>query len=327
LSFGVTATASVCKHDAEITEAWRPEAEKQASDFIAAVTGGDLGVAYNRLEAALKAKVPVSQFEAMATQVREMGPFSAAKFEHIYHPQTVGTGGSVVCITSGADGMVRVSALPLKTQVHFVYSATTQHNDWRWSLWLVENDGPWEVRGFYVTPSAVAGRDARDVMNLAKAQDAKGNGFNAFMLAAAGVTLTGRGPDISLGVQKEAEDLVGKIKRPALLAGDAPHKWTFDGTSFTVDAVQVVGSGKKLGLSIVHSDAGWDGKDNADAERRNRALIDGFAKAQPAYKDVFGIVGVRITRPGELQGWATLFDAEKGYLAPAGEEPAKAGKE
>lgn len=311
ISVGVT--GSVCQHDDEIEASWREEPEKQAAAFIAAFSDGDTKAAYNRLNDMLKAKVTYEQFDDIAKGVRGSGPFSSAKLEHVYRPRSAGAEDDVICKLSGPDGSVRVRAVPLKTQAHLVYSTATRNNDWAWTLWLIENDGPWEVASFNLNPSSLAGHYTRDLVKMAEAQDAKGHRFNAHMLYVAAAFVGNRGNEVQLGISQDAQEAVRNNPAPGELAGNPPFAWTYDGTAFSVELVQITAVAKELGLMIVHRDAKWDCKDNADADQRNRKLIDGFVKAHPEYKEAFGFLVARIMRPGEDNGYGTVFSAKTGY--------------
>ena len=311
ISVGVT--GSVCEHDDEIEAAWRAEPEKQAAAFIVAFTGGDTKTAYNRLSDLLKAKVTQAQFDDIAKGVRGAGPFSTAKLERIFRPRVVGSQDNIICELSGPDGWVRVRAVPGKAQAHFVYSTATRDNDWAWTLWLVENDGPWEIVSFNLNPSSLAGLYTRDLVKLAKEQDAKGHGFNAHMLYVGAAFVANRGNEFQLGISQDAQEAARTHTAPGELAGNPPFAWTYDGTTFSVELVQITAVAKELGLMIVHRDAKWDGKDNADADRRNRKLIDGFVKAHPEFKEAFGFLVARIMRPSEDNGYGTMFSAKTGY--------------
>ena len=86
-----------------------------------------------------------------------------------------------------------------------------------------------------------------------------------------------------------------------------------DGKDYTVEQVVTSGVEGKLVLQIVRRDPEWDGADQADAERRNRAFVDAFLKAHPEYKEVFGFILARILPKTGENGWGTVYDPEKGY--------------
>lgn len=121
------------------------------------------------------------------------------------------------------------------------------------------------------------------------------------------------GGEFRLGVSQDVQDAVAKHTAPPELAGNPPFAWTFDGAKFSVEEVQITAVGKELGVMIIHRDTAWDGKDNAEADRRNRKLIDGFVKAHPEYKEAFGFLAARVMRPGEPSGYGTAYSAKTGY--------------
>jgi hypothetical protein len=210
--------------------------------------------------------------------------------------------------------MVSVSAMPLVTQVHLVYSTKTQNNDFALTFWLLKNGAAWEVHSFHANPSATVGLSARDLVKKAKDQDAKGHRFNAHMLLVGATFLVNRGPNFHLGIAQEAQSALKAHEAPVDLKGELPFTWKFDGKAFTVERVQFIGGDNQLGLLIVHRDAGWDEKDDADGERRNKAFIDGFIKEYPELGDTFGFLAARIGRPGSAKVFGTVYYVKTGYL-------------
>lgn len=316
------ANAGVCLHNDEIDPEIRSLAQNAAKKFLDAVVAGDATAAHVRLTDVLRKQLPIEKFAETMKQFTTMSAgVSGPKLEHSYKPRIFGTGGETICATSGPDGHVVVKALPLKEQMHLVYTANSTNNEWTWTLWLVENDGPWEVRSFNFYISSLAGLRARDLLHRAKEQDAKGHSFNAHMLYVGAAFTANRGPDFTLGVKQEADEALERHTAPPEFAGTAPFRLIYSGRTFSVTQVRILGVDEKLALLLVHRDEAWTGASD-DAALRNKMLIDGFVKAHPEYSETFGIIVARITGPNRANTWGTVFDAKTGYVEDKGDKKA-----
>lgn len=322
ISLGVQ--AGVCRHDDEIDSSLRSNVEAAAKVFLANIAMNDAKAAYAQLSQDVRKEVSLDGFVGIVGNLAKL-ELANAKLQSIYAPTTVGSTSSAICRVSGPDGMVSVAALPHVTQLHLLYAVKTQNNDWAVTLWLVQNGTEWEVRSFFANVSSIAGHFARDLMRLAKEQDAKGHPFNAHMLLFGASGTTNRGRDLSLGIAHEALSALRAHEPPPDLKGVPPFKWRLDGKVYSVESVQIMGVGGQLALVFMHRDEEWDDSNEEDAERRNRAFLDNFVHAHPEYKEVFGFLVARIGRPSGNKLWGTVLDAKTGYL-PTKAKPARDGK-
>lgn len=317
------AGVSVCRHNEEIDASLRDGATAVARSFFEKLVKGDLS-AYDALSPELQKVMSRASLEAGGKKLIANGLHADLKLQHAYEPVVVGTSTRVLCEPLGNNGWISVSALPGAPQIHTVHSTQTPNNDWALTAWLVQTDGKWRVRGFNADLSTMVGYDTAALLRMANAQRDKGHAFSAQMLYAAAQSTINRGPDFQLGVGQDLETAVAAHKPPVELTGEPPFMWRYDGLSFAVEHVSILGIDKKLGLMILHRDPTWDGEDTGKAERRNKRLIDAFVKAHPDYAETFGFLVARLLKPGETSGWGTVFDAAKGY--DTGEPVAKKKK-
>jgi hypothetical protein len=250
---------------------------------------------------------------AMMRTIASNGPYTDLAVEHTYQPTIVGSPGRITCPGADATTTLSLSTLPDTTQVHTLFTAKTRNNDWSLTTWMIEKDKTWRVHAFYVSMASIVGHSAPDILRMGEAQAKKGNAFNAYLLYAVARNLADRGPNIDLGLTTDINAALAKQAPPPELKGAPPFTWQLEGTTFPVEFVALVGTDKKLGLTFLHRDPSWDGKDTGKAERRNKRLIDGFVKAHPEYSEVFSYISARILEPGKDTGWGTVFDAAKGY--------------
>lgn len=309
---GVEQTAAPCLADDGIDAARRTAANDAARAFYDALLKGD-AAARDALTDEAKNLVAPDAFETMMRTIIANGPYNDLAVEHTYQPAIVGAPGRVDCAGEGEAKAVSVSALPTANQIHTLFTAKTRNNDWSLTAWMMETDKIWRVHAFYVSMASIVGHTAPDVLRMADDQAQKGHAFNAYLLYAVARNLADRGPNIDLAVTREINAALAKHEAPPELKGAPPFQWNLEGTIFPVEFVALVGTDNKLGLTLLHRDPSWDGKDTGKAERRNKRLIDSFVKAHPEYKDVFTYISARILEPGKDTGWGTVFDAAKGY--------------
>jgi hypothetical protein len=315
-----------CVRDEAVDRELRTRVSQKAVAFFDAMLKGNALAAYGMTSARLKASTPAEKFDAIVKQTLASGggPFAALSVEHVFHVErSAGKTGRVYC-QEGND-WIAVNAQPNVTQAHLLLKAKTAAHDWALAAWLVENDEKLEVESFHVNVAGIAGRPAAELMRLAGEQDAKGHRFNAYMLMSAASATSYRGADLQLSLKPQADAALAQMKVPAELQGNPPRVWKMGGHDYEVEQATIVGSDTKLGLVIQYRDATWDASE-AEGEKRNRALIHAFTTTHASYSEAFGFIVARVLRPGEAEGWGTLFDATGGYQAPAPPPPAAAAE-
>lgn len=309
---GDSAPIIACRQNDEIDPKLGGVAAAAARDFYDKFLKGD-EAAYDALTEGARAKTTRAQFVRMMKTLEATGPYDNLRLEQIYQPTFAGEGKSATCAAVDPANSVAIAADPDVTQIHVVLSAHAPKNDWALTTWLVQHDDVWRVRGFYPGVSSLAGLNATQLLRAGEAQEKLGHDFNAHMLFAAAKMTSRRGPHFTLGVANDIDAALARHKTPPELKGEPPFTWTLDGASFNLEQVSFVGIDKRLGLVLLHREAGWDGEDTGKAERYNKRLIDAFTKTHPEYKETFGFVVARILAPGKDSGWGTVFDAAKGY--------------
>lgn len=298
-----------CLADDAIDAPTRTAANNAARAFYDKLLKTD-ATARDALSDDAKNLAPREAFDAMMRTIASNGPYSQLAVEHTYKPTIEGAPGVAGCV----GNTVVVSALPGTNQIHTIFAAKTRNNDWALSAWMIEKDKTWRVNAFYVSMTSITGHTAADILRMGDQQATKGHTFNAYLLYAVARALADRGPNITqLNLMTDIKAALLKQEPPPELKGKMPFSWRLDGATFPVESVTLVGADNKLGLSLLHRDPSWDGKDTGKGERRNKRLIDGFVKAHPEYSEVFSYISVRILEPGKDSGWGTVFDATKGY--------------
>lgn len=325
LNFGFTAQATSCLEGDEIEQALRDGAEKTAHELAGKLLIADSAPGYALLSPQLQKIISAAQFDAMTKQVQASGPYRDFKIVNLYQPKLAGEPGRALCgAMSDSERRVSVDAVPDATQIHAVMSAKTANNDWAFTFWLVEQDNAWRANAFYVSMASMVGRHPSDLLRDARAQEAKGNFINAHMLYVAATALSNRGPSFALGLTDELAADLKTHKVPPELAGAPPFKWTLDSKSFQIAQATILGAEGKLALLLSQADATWNGEDLAEAERRNRALIDAYVKTHPEYAETFGIVIAQLKGPAAKDvAYNTVFDAKAGYVQPKREGETK----
>jgi hypothetical protein len=307
-----TAASAPCLADDAIAAETRSAADDAARAFYDKLLKND-ATARDALTEEAKKLVAPEVFEAMMRTIVSNGPYNDLAVQHSYQPSIAGAPGRVTCAGNSEATSVSLSTLPGTTQVHTLFTAKTRNNDWSLTTWMVEKDKTWRVHAFYVSMASIVGHTAPDILRMAEEQAGKGHAFNAYLLYAVARNLADRGPNIEQGLTSQINAALKRQEPPPELKGAPPFTWKLDGATFPVEFVALVGTDKKLGLTFLHRDPTWDGKDTGKAERRNKRLIDGFVKTHPEYSEVFTYISARILEPGKDTGWGTVFDAARGY--------------
>ena len=303
---------SSCRTDDEIPAKDRAAVDEFAMEFVQNALGPNLQAAYSVFTADAKVNVSSEKFVAMFKQgIQRMGPFKDLHVAHTYLAKV--TGGNqeqrVVCgNVSRPDGWVAVDAKPGPAQAHVIVDAQTLNNTWAFVIWLLPEDGNWNVQYVQATATAMVGKTAEDLQTMAEAEKHKNHNFNAFILYAGAMQLAARGPFLQLGIQPEIQKGMENLQVPPDLKGPTPFHWQLGESSFKVLNVGPIGVGQKIYLQIDHEIEPW--ADNKEADEKNHDLISAFAKAYPEYKDSFAGLVVRAHERGGSRGFGTVLENE-----------------
>lgn len=305
----------LCRHDGEIAKETHDGAADAARRFVEAMLASDAAGAHAMFSPEMQQKVSVEQVGKLIAQIVQPAPFNDLRLDHVFEPSTAGTKtGPMMC--DGVDGskFVMVNAMPGASQAHVLMSATSRNNGWAMNTWLLRENGAWRVHGFQTSVAAIAGLDTVKLLDLARAQDTKGNGFNAHMLYVAASSTVDRGPDLQLSIEEEANKALSEHKVPPELTGKPPFAWTLGDVTHSIEQVQILGIDQRLGLLLHHRDPEWKVGKNKDAERRNRILIDAVIKAHPEFSQSFAFIVARVQSKDDPTTWGTVYNFEGGYL-------------
>jgi hypothetical protein len=305
--------AGSCKADNEISAKDRETIGQVALKFVQDALGPDPSAAYATFTADAKGNVPLEQFvSGFQNGIKPMGPYKDLRVTHAYLGKV--TGGTqeqrVVCGNlSNPEGWVAVNVKTGPAEAHAIVEGQTINNTIDFVIWLIPEQGTWRVQYIHYANARMVGKSAEDLRKMAMAESAKQHGFNAFILYAAALQLTDRGPFFQLGIRPDIEKEMGEIPRPRNLQEQAPFIWTFDGSAFKVLNVGPIGVGGKIYLLVDHQIEPW--AQDTEADKKNRALMAGFSKAYPEYKDAFAGLVVRAHERGGNRGFGTVDQNQK----------------
>ncbi len=216
---------------------------------------------------------------------------------------------AIACLGEGGTAVVQYSG---GKQAHVLATAPAgPGKEQIFEVWQTFEGGDWKVQGFWTGLSRFADRDGQAYWAKAKAERARGHDFNATMLYAAAASTFERGPYYRPPVRDAFDADRNGLKRPPLLSGDPPFRWTLDGQPFVITRVESYGTDHDLGLMLHQPDIGP--LSNEQAEARNRRLIEAFRKHHPEWVDGFDFLAAS-TPTGPDRGFRTVFTKDKGFL-------------
>lgn len=312
-------TTNICAIDDEIADADRASAETVAAGFANNALFGDSKAAYAMMTQEAQATVTAAELaQRMRALVRQGVPFSPLKHKHTYLVTTTGANGEVMvaCGGGGEGEQVFLEAKSPSSQAHVVMTSQTRNNSWETNLWLLpDGHGGWRVQYFHIQTSAMGGHGPEDMVRLARGERAAGHPFNATMLYVGAQGLIDRGPVMHLEVEQTLRDDLKDFKPAPEFNGTPPFSWTLNGRIYRVKLVTIMGADKNLGLTFDLPLAAWKGNDAADAS--NRAFLGDFTAAHKEVMKVFSFAVARALKPDNIGGFATVYDAQKGFLPSA----------
>jgi hypothetical protein len=303
--FGLWLTATTCRQDDQIPVDERAPIEAAALAFVRALVATD-PAAHSQMTSEAQRVVTRDALLALARDNLEPGgPLEQLHVAETFLVQVAGTSSTapVICGKPGrAEDRVSVTAAPIPKQAYVFLKAQSRYNGWIFVLLLKPEDG-WRVARLQFNIETIMGTSAQDYREAAHSEQNLGHPFNAAMLYLVAKQLAYRGPHVQLGIQSEIERELAAVELPDLLRGQPPFTWHLQEQTFRVLQVGPFGIRGKNYLSITHEILAWT--QDAEADRRNRALIREFSRAVPEYSSAFAGLRVVAQEKGGKRSYST----------------------
>ncbi len=309
-SLHVGPVITICAHNNEIPAVERAEIVEAGQNFLELVRSGDAAAVRGAMS---RDGQSGTELEILANQIEGQLADTELDLTNVYRVYTpIGSrNGSSICGAPSRPALVsrhggaRVALATFEQQL----SGATR----TWTLYFERDRGAWRTRHFYVGVSGLAGRNGRDIRELARAQEVAGNAFNATLLYDTAGLLLSRGesfqPSEAYGLTQEREAL----ERHPDIAGAAPYEFRLGATSFAVSNLTIVGAGGDQSLVLVLNQPG-EPLTEAEAAVRNRLLIDAMNHYRAEWREAFDAL-VASYPTGTNTIWRTVYDPDTGYLA------------
>ena len=310
--------AMSCRVDNEISSTVRAEPQQVALGLVTALLAGDAAGVDKALTPEARAALGEGGLERQVRSVAAEAPYSDIRVAHTYLIE-VKSGEEpfppIVCGKSLTDPdtvMLAMRARP--QQVHVEVTARSRNNEWSVFVFLAPEQSAWRVLSFEMHVAGISGRSSQDLNRLAIEQKGRGHGLNATLLMKAALAATDRGPNARTIWRLDLQNALKALATPPELSGEAPYPWTFDGRTYRIGTLGVIGLGGDLDLLIYRLADEWSGNTAADAD--SRVLIEALVKAHPELRESFPAIIVRALKPDQSGGWATTFQFAKGFGQP-----------
>jgi hypothetical protein len=315
--------AMSCSVDKEVRASARAAPEKVALGLVTALLTGDAPTVFSLLAPEAQASME-ADLDRRVQAVGAEAPYSDIRVAHTYLIE-VKSGADplppMICGKSLTDPdavMLAMRALP--QQFHVEVTARSRNNLWSVFVFLAPQPAGWRVLSFEMHVAGISGRSSQDLRKLALEQTSRGHALNATLLMKAAISSADRGPNVKSIWKQDLESALKKLETPPELSGEPPYPWTFDGRTYLVGSLGVVGIGGNLDLMIYRFTEVWPGAAAVDAE--SRGMIEALIKAHPELKETFPAIVVRALKPDQTGGWATAYEFAKGFGQPPPAEPA-----
>ena len=305
---------ALCKVDAEISTADRSQPEAVALKLVQDLAGGRPTAVFEALSDEARLSTPEDRLAALAKMAGSAAPFSEIRVAHTYMINVSGGRNPLRPMACGKtlrdpDGVIlSIRALPL--QFHVEVTAHTKNNDWSGFVWLAPQPEGLKVLAFNLAPSALSGRSALDLRELARRQTSRGHAFNAGLLYMAAEAMAGRGPNAAPAWKPDLDHEAATFAWPKEMTGPPPRLWSLDGQTYSIQNAYAIGLGGELDLMIERRPAEWPSDAAVDAD--SRRLILALVKAHPEMAESFPGIVVRAFNPDGQHGFATVFTFAKG---------------
>jgi hypothetical protein len=312
--------AASCRVDGEIPNAERATADTAALSLVQNLLAGNSTAAFAQMTQPAQAATTASGLSSIEQYLKIGVPYQDVRVAHTYLIGITRVGSGAVpplhCGKSLNDPeAVILSVAPVPLQFDVEVTAHSRNNDWSAFVTLVPDKSGWKAASFHIAPSAMSGRSARDLGQLARAQLAKGHKLSAGLLYRAAQGLADRGPNAAPVWKQDLNREAAASALPAELQGGPPFRWRMGDQIFDVANASIIGIGGAFSLMIERRTTSWP--DNATADRDARSLTTAIVKAHPELSDVFAGVIVRFYKPDGSGGFGTVYEFGKGFDGPA----------
>jgi hypothetical protein len=154
--------------------------------------------------------------------------------------------------------------------------------------------------------SAMVRKTPADLLKMAISEHQKNHNLNAFVLGAAAMQLSARGPFLQLGIQQEIQQSLAGVQAPHELEGSPPFNFQFGKSLYKVLNIGPIGVAGRIYLQIDHEIESWRVDKEADA--KNREFLSAFDKAYPECRTVFAGIVIRAHERGGTRGFGTVSE-------------------
>jgi hypothetical protein len=299
-----------CQQDSDIPSEKRTSFELVAMDFVHKLLGPNPETVFDMMSEDGKRSGTREQLKTMATETFQRMQLRNLSPVHSYFIKLKGQ--SPVRIVCGSDfskpdSWESLEAANVPEQAHVLISAKTVNNLIVVSVWLVPEQGAWKVQSFWMNAASMADLDSMKMRELAQAQQAKGNNFNAVILYTTAAQLANRGPSFQLRITQAIAGDLAKIPVPSEIRGPAPFFWKDGENTFKVLNVGPIAVGGKIHMMLVHEVAPW--QSDTQVEGWNKELLKYFKKRFPEYSDSFAGLIARAHERGGHREFGTVENA------------------
>jgi hypothetical protein len=298
-------------YDAQSVDAKeRADIATTSLQFAKAIFSADIAAAYDQFTEEWKKSTGREQLAAYLESLKLSGPYSDP---HVDQVMTVTGSGDLSEGNSIADCAkdrtrsetnVMVQIKKIREQAYTIVSAKSSQGTWIAVLWLIPRSGKWQVQAVYTTMKSASGKEASDILALARSEKSYGHLLNAGVLYSGAASLAARGPFYHTAFQDLIQEEAQQVTPPPEFRGNPP--FVLKGAAGQLSIVRVSPNtvNGKLFMVITHEVPPW--KDTREAEMVNRALISTFARKFPEYSHAFaGLVAEAMER-NSSRGWSTV---------------------
>ena len=303
--------AASCARDTEIDATKRDVIVLAGLSFMEALLGKDPSSAFDLFSKEEQAELTRPRLVEMAAGFHKLFEPKGLAVDHTYFIRLKGKAPDrVVCARdlSKPDGRssVRVTSTPEQA---YVLATGNSHNErLAVTIWLVPEAQVWKVQAFSIYVSSLGRRDAAQILELARKQQALGHDLNALLLHFAAGAISDRGPLLQIGTAQPISEEFSKAKRPPEMEGTPPWSWKDERATFKIMQVGSLGIAGKIYVVIDHEVP--PRTTSEEMERANRGLIAHFKRRFPEYADVFAGLLARAHEQGTGRGYGTGDEEE-----------------
>ena len=117
---------------------------------------------------------------------------------------------------------------------------------------------------------------------------------------------------MKLGVRQDFDSDLNSFQHPPPMAGPSLNM-DLGGRRFGLTKMQISGAAWKPGTLVLTLEQKAPSANPKAADALNHDLIGGFVRTDPGWTETFGLVRAVALYPDGKSGFATVFDAKRGY--------------